>query len=140
MYRIEQEGYEYLGIRLGQKCLYFGTETTVIGFDENEDDENCAFLMIENKNRTMETKNSSYLTTLLDGYEESGYNWIYLGEVTMIKSEEDEFLSKSISQIHALDVLEDEINQINFRYGIPEPHLTRMQECIKLIRQNWEIK
>lgn len=100
-YIIEKEGYEYRGVKLGQKCIYFGDESTVIGFDENDDGSFIAIRM-DNYDGIHE---SECATIVLKGHEKYGYDWMCLDDIELLPYEE--ILSQQISPIHVADVLED---------------------------------
>lgn len=134
--RVENEGYEYRGYELGEKVMYtqhsFPPEVrTVIGFDECEED---VFIMLSGDNsEACDYVISHNLVVLQDTYD---FEWAHVDEVKKLDSET---LPQSISPVHAIDILEDEINQINYRHGIPEPHLQRILECIEIIKSTHEI-
>jgi len=133
--RIEKEGYEYRGFKLGEKVMYtchsFPSEIrTIIGFDEDEGE---VFIMLSGDASMIHEYLTLKMVALADTTD---FEWAHINEVEKLNSET---LPQLISPIHALDILEDEINQINYHYGIPKPHLQRILECIEIIKSTHEI-
>ena len=135
-YRFEKEGFEYLGIKLGQKCIYDGVECTVVGFDENEE-LGCQFIAINYTGAIKgELKNSSLATVILEKYIESDYDWASEEGIKLLPftpSDSDENLPQQISPIHALEILEDEVNRLTNKYGLGEELLV-VKECISVLK------
>jgi len=132
-YRIEQEGYEFNGVKLGSKHLYGNEEVIVIGFDEYDD---CDFIAINyDDNYTPSIiKKSSFVTVILNGYSDSIYEWVSKSELKLIEeSVDEENLPQSISPIHVADILED-VLQMKW-YDEADEIREILNECIKSLRE-----
>lgn len=103
-YRIEKEGYEYRGVKLGQKCVWEGEEFTVIGFDENDDLSFIAINIVD----PFGICEASCVTVILEGCEKDGYEWVELDDIQLHPYEESP--PQQISQIHVPEVLTDVLN------------------------------
>ena len=140
-YRIEQEGFEFQGVRLGQKCKDFKNEDAiVIGFDM-EEDETSSFIMISNNSNSgsIVASKSSCVDVILSGYELTQYNWGGLKDIDM-SDKMDEMLNaidelnppKQISPIHVADILEDTLQMA--WYDQADEIREILNECIKSLR------
>jgi len=140
-YRIEQYGFEFQGVRLGQKCKDFKNEDAiVIGFDM-EEDETSSFIMISNNSNSgsIVASKSSCVDVILSGYELTQYDWGGLKDIDM-SDKMDEMLNtidelnppKQISPIHVADILEDVLKMD--MYEEPNTITQIIRECIKSLR------
>jgi hypothetical protein len=141
-YRIEKEGYEYRGVKLGQKCICFDEETIVIGFDDHD----CVeFIVVSdvNNDSSDEIATSDYVDIILYKHEKDCYVWASLDDITLLPYEENEITPQpQISPIHAIDILEDEISKLIENYPTikQSDQLCWVNECIELIKNNYVLK
>lgn len=114
--RIEEKGYEYRGIKLGQRCNFEGEEYIIIGFDEygiinkNFIAINCSYI----KNSLQE---SSYLNDMvaLNQYESSFYKWVNLNEIELLPYEDNNTIqSEKVSSFYPDFTEENPTNDITF--------------------------
>ena len=134
-YRIEKEGFEYLGVQLGQKCIYDGVECTVIGFDERGLDE--YFIAVSCTELSDDAIGDlSLIAVILEDCLELNFDWASKSEIQLLPfapSISDENLPSQISPIHALEILEDEVNRLTHKYGLGE-ELRVVKECISVLK------
>lgn len=104
LYKLKPKGYEYRGVRLGDKCIYNGKETIVIGFDE---DDKCEFIAVLYDSSIDEIRDSM-ATIIMDGYERNDYYWVQKLSLEFIK---ECTTNQPISLVHIADVLEDVIHE-----------------------------
>ena len=86
-YKVEKAGYEFRGYKLGEKVMYRGEETMIIGFDENEK-ASGPFLAIESC--VSYITHDGYLTSVLDTAEKKDikFSWVLGSIITPIKEKE----------------------------------------------------
>ena len=134
-YKIEQEGFELRGVKLGQKCFFNGSETFVIGFDVDQTEDFIAIKDSSDVGYPFST--TVFNCVILSGYENSDYDWVSKDEITLLPFiPSDDSLPTEISHVHVADILEDllemdmdnEDEQFNIRCII--------NECIKSLRQH----
>lgn len=130
-YRIEQEGFEFRGVKLGQKCIVDGEETIIIGFDKDDD---YRFILVkDNGDYGSRVDSSDCITTLLEGHEDSLYEWRNLDDIELIESSiDEENLPQSISPIHVADILEDVLKMD--MYEEPDTIAQIIRDCITSLR------
>jgi len=137
-YRIEQEGFEFQGVRLGQKCLLDDEEVTVIGFDEDEGiTERFIVVKAQGCNGDMIISQSRVVTVILNKYEDCYYDWVSLHEIEFINLIVDELNPpKQISPIHVADILEDAAdNWIKDESNCADSY-NIINRCIEALREN----
>lgn len=132
-YRIEQNGYEFKGVKLGSKCIVDGEETMVIGFDEDDGDDPSFIAVISQVRDDLKLLQSGAVTVILEKYGDYYYDWVAPHEIKLIEDDEVN-LTQSISQIHVADILED-VLQMDMT-DPDEAYDIRciLNECIKSLR------
>lgn len=116
-YKIEKAGYEYRGYKLGEKVMYNGQESMIIGFDENETSPNEKFIAVLSDKKKNGIKNSIAVNTVLDVADELNlkYAWVYESDITrLIKPK-----SKLTSTIKVEVAIESEL---------PKPRIENSQD------------
>lgn len=111
-YRIEKNGFEVRGFKLGQKVVLDDdkNERVIIGFSE---DGASHFIAISTQFGS-EMRHSEYATVVLDGYESTSYQWESQYCLSIVETNEtaqedlsDSQLPQDVSSIHAIEILED---------------------------------
>ena len=87
-YKVEKAGYEFRGYKLGEKVMYRGEETMIIGFDENEK-VSGAFLAISITSGNEITHNA-YLTSVLDTAKNKCIKFRWVSELIVTPIQESE--------------------------------------------------
>lgn len=129
--RIEDEGYEYEGLKLGQKVIANGLETRIIGFGNgwNGEGRNLAIVEIESDGSALKDSISAIVRLRECAYV--SYEYYEFDEITLVGDEPD----TSISPVHVLDILEDAIEQcIIDDLGYMNDIVSTMRECLKILR------
>ena len=88
-YKIKKAGYEFKGWKLGQRVMYQGQETTIIGFDERNE-RIFPIVVASSKDYEQDIKLDTCITTLLDVAHEinQGYEWASINEIATVKEKE----------------------------------------------------
>jgi hypothetical protein len=134
LYRIEKEGFEIRGVKLGQKCIYDGVETIVIGLDIELAGDFIAIRDFSNDKYPLST--TTFDCVILYKHDNFSYNWVSKDDIILLPftpSDSDENLPPQISPTHALEIMEDEVNRLTHKYGLGE-ELRVVKECISVLK------
>jgi len=136
-YRIEQEGFEFQGVKLGQKCIMDDEETIVIGFDEDEYNHE-RFIVVKSKGKVgdMKLSQSGVVTVILNKCGSYYYDWVSLSEIELIEPLTDEENPPyAISPIHVADILEDIIKMDMSDPEVATDIVCIIVDCIRSLRE-----